>query len=239
VHVVRCFLIIMMGIILCACATSANMSQQFKQGKYSFQSGYYQEAFHELLPVAVNGNPEAQYAIGYMYYYGYGVPEDTESGIFWINKAAEQHYEPAIHALDLINKTPRAHRFSNQIKRQDALMHAVSPVPVRAPSKKMPVTKTHVTQVVPHLVPSISKKHYALQLFGSYDLSSVKILQSQLKLKNTGHVYQTKHNGRDWYVLTFGNFVTNAEASATTAHLPNELRGLHPWVRPVNSLTLV
>ena len=70
-----------------------------------FAEGDYKRAFHQLLPLACNGNPCAQYAVGYLYYYGYGVPEDSESGIFWMQKAASQGYVPAIKALSEINKT--------------------------------------------------------------------------------------------------------------------------------------
>ena len=89
-------------ILICACllsCASAKMSQELQQGKTSFNRGNYTVAFRQLLPLASEGNPEAEYAVGYMYYYGYGVVQDTETGIFWIRKAAMCHYVPAVNAL--------------------------------------------------------------------------------------------------------------------------------------------
>jgi len=36
-----------------------------------------------------------------MYYYGYGVTPDRETGYFWIKRSANQQYEPAVKALRL------------------------------------------------------------------------------------------------------------------------------------------
>ena len=56
-----------------------------------------------LLPLACNGLPDAQYGVGYMYYYGLGVAQDTDVGYFWIRRAANARYLPAIKALELID----------------------------------------------------------------------------------------------------------------------------------------
>ena len=84
---------------------SPKTMSELQQGKRAFDAGYYKTAMHELLPLACEGNAEAQYAVGYMYYYGYGAAQDTDSGVFWINRSATQHYQPAIDALAMIAKT--------------------------------------------------------------------------------------------------------------------------------------
>jgi TPR repeat protein len=95
--------IISICLLLQAC-TSAVQMHQYDEGKSSFTSGDYKSAFHQLLPLAAADNMRAQYAVGYMYYYGYGVTRDAESGLFWMQKSAAQHYAPAEKALDLIAK---------------------------------------------------------------------------------------------------------------------------------------
>lgn len=99
----RNFFVCLLSLSLVACA-STKMTPGLQQGKYYYESGYYKRAIHYLLPLAVNGNAEAQYAIGYMYYYGYGVAQDTETGYFWMAKSAEQHYGPAVKALGMIKR---------------------------------------------------------------------------------------------------------------------------------------
>jgi len=86
---------------LLACA-AGRIPQELQKGKMSFASGDYHAAFHELLPLASEGNVDAEYAVGYMYYYGYGVTRDCESGIFWMKKAADKGNLPAIKALSMI-----------------------------------------------------------------------------------------------------------------------------------------
>jgi TPR repeat protein len=103
----KLFLIILLSLSLIACASSSKPMYLAKiadleQGKRYFVEGYYKRAMHELLPLACDGAPEAQYAVGYMYYYGYGVSQDTDVGYFWIKRSADQHYAPAMAALGII-----------------------------------------------------------------------------------------------------------------------------------------
>lgn len=86
---------------------SPAMMSQLALGKQMFQDGYYKRALQQLLPLAAEGSMEAQYAVGYMYYYGLGGPQDTESGYFWIKRSAEQNYQPAINALVIVEKDKR------------------------------------------------------------------------------------------------------------------------------------
>lgn len=119
----RSLLITLLAMTLMACATtprqrsnetqppSLSLADQsyLEDGKRHFEEGFYKTAMHELLPVAVDGSAEAQYAVGYMYYYGYGVAQDTDVGFFWIQRAAGAHYPPAMQALNYI-QSKRMHR---------------------------------------------------------------------------------------------------------------------------------
>ncbi len=104
---IRFFLISLLSLSLIACATIKTtpfyVSSELQQGKRDFKEGYYKRAMHELLPLACDGNPEAQYAVGYMYYYGLGVAQDTDAGYFWIKRAANHHYALAAKALQMID----------------------------------------------------------------------------------------------------------------------------------------
>ncbi|VVC75079.1 hypothetical protein AQUSIP_03550 [Aquicella siphonis] len=96
---------------LLACATtSPRVQSELNQGKRYFEQGYYKRAMHELLPIACDGNAEAQYAVGYMYYYGLGVAQDTDVGHFWIMRSASKGYPPAIKALEMIEVSKKSNR---------------------------------------------------------------------------------------------------------------------------------
>jgi TPR repeat protein len=100
----RAILVCLLSLSLIACATtSPRIQSEVAQGKRYFAQGYYKRAMHELLPLACDGDPEAQYAVGYMYYYGLGVAQDTDVGHFWIKRSADHHYRPAIKAIEIID----------------------------------------------------------------------------------------------------------------------------------------
>lgn len=90
-------------IVGCA-AQNLRMTADVQQGQRLFEAGYYKRAMKQLLPAACEHNRVAEYAVGYMYYYGYGTPQDTDMGYFWIERSANQHYLPAIKALNIMTK---------------------------------------------------------------------------------------------------------------------------------------
>lgn len=92
---------------LIACTTAHDnmtpkMVSELQQGKRYFEAAYYRRAMSMLLPLAYQGSAEAQYAVGYMYYNGYGVARDPDVGYFWIKRAADKGYLQALQALPLI-----------------------------------------------------------------------------------------------------------------------------------------
>lgn len=51
---------------------------------------------------AQSGDPDAQYALGYMYYYGIDTIQDTQTARLWISKAAAQGQPLAVKAMQLL-----------------------------------------------------------------------------------------------------------------------------------------
>lgn len=82
----------------------ADANFHLEKGKVSFLAQKYQSAYHELIIPANEGNATAQYAVGYMYYYGKGVKKNKALGVQWIQKSAAQGYQTARQALQLIQK---------------------------------------------------------------------------------------------------------------------------------------
>lgn len=75
-----------------------------KQGIESFQVQNYRHAFIRLLPEAKAGQPDAQYAVGYMYYYGQGVIENRKKAWYWINRAAVAGQADARQAMEILRQ---------------------------------------------------------------------------------------------------------------------------------------
>lgn len=93
--------ILLLSLGLTACSISNRYS--FNQGIQAFRVQNYRTAFIRLLPEAQRGQPEAQYAVGYMYYYGQGVTENREQALYWIRCAAKAGNRDAIEALRILD----------------------------------------------------------------------------------------------------------------------------------------
>lgn len=82
-------------------------SLNLREGITSFKAQDYRRAFIRLVPEARKGQPDAQYAVGYMYYYGQGVVENRKKAWFWINKAAKAGQPEALAAAAILTSPLR------------------------------------------------------------------------------------------------------------------------------------
>lgn len=87
------------AIALSACISYTNLYE----GIACFRAEQYRTAFIRLKPEADKGQPDAQYAVGYMYYYGQGVVEDRKKALRWIRCAAKAGQPEAIEALKIMD----------------------------------------------------------------------------------------------------------------------------------------
>ena len=78
--------------------------QNLREGIQSFKVQDYRQAFVRLKPEAERGQSDAQYAIGYMYYYGEGVIENRRQAWYWITRAAEAGQSDAKAAVRILGK---------------------------------------------------------------------------------------------------------------------------------------
>jgi len=95
-----------MGLVFICCTmllSSCTFNQlNLSEGITSFKVQDYRQAFIRLKPEAEKGQPDAQYAVGYMYYYGQGVVEDREKARYWISCAAKAGQPDAIAAIKIL-----------------------------------------------------------------------------------------------------------------------------------------
>lgn len=274
----RRFIISVICLMLSAC-TSTIMMERMQAGKLCFSAGNFRPAFCRLLPVAVYGYPQAQYAVGYMYYYGYGVCRDTEAGLFWIQQSADQGYRPAICALAIIRRgaplcetdydryysgdeaapplgartcLPRTRPLPPCPPRRDQLLRSLPPRPYpgNVPRRLMEPVRTETwhssgspqPQVSKVILPRISQNNkdaYGLQVYGAFQLNHVKNLQNEMQLSQETRIWHTKHQNKDWYVLTYGSYPSIADAKLAREALPSQVKDLEPWVRNLSGLVRV
>lgn len=222
--------LLLLAFLLSSCA-SVQHAEEVQEGKIYFEDGDFKPAFHKLLPAAAAGNARAQYAVGYMYYYGYGVHEDTESGLFWMQKSAEQHYPPAVKALNIIEMCHGPSSYSPIYKpvSQPTIQEPIQKV-TTIERQEVPVRKTMPTEKL------IRADGYGLQLMGSYELADVKKAQTKLGVQSKSVIWHAENKGKDWYVLIYKHYATVADAEVAKKELPPELHALGPWVRGLDTL---
>jgi len=96
--------------LLSACfllwVTGAAMAGPYEDGKAAYDRGDYATAFRLWRALAEQGNAQAQYNLGVMYYKGRGVPRDYlyVFAYRWFNLAAAQGNKQAAHSRDYIAK---------------------------------------------------------------------------------------------------------------------------------------
>lgn len=100
------------------CASRVNLVE----GINCFRVQNYRQAFIHLKPEANKGQPDAQYAVGYMYYYGQGVVEDRKQAWFWINRAALAGQPDALKARAILGKPPETVR-NRRVEPFDPLLY--------------------------------------------------------------------------------------------------------------------
>jgi uncharacterized protein len=93
---------------------SAATGQSFDKGVPALYSGDYVAALENFEPLARQGNPSAQAALGLMYAEGKGVPQNYEESAFWYRRAADQGHAISQTNLGFMYVSGRGVRQDNQ-----------------------------------------------------------------------------------------------------------------------------
>jgi uncharacterized protein len=74
----------------------------FEDGAAAYKKGDYATALRLIGPIAEEGNAAAQFNLGVMHQFSYGVPQDNEAAVSWYRKAAEQGLAEAQYNLGVM-----------------------------------------------------------------------------------------------------------------------------------------
>ena len=78
--------------------------------------------------------------------------------------------------------------------------------------------------------------NFTVQLLGSRSEVNVKEFVADRQVADTHGYFETRHQSQPWYVVVFGNFDDRSTAAQAIQQLPESLRSLQPWVRPMNGI---
>ena len=87
-HLARFFLLVFAAAMFWGLAGCASSS--YEKGIRHYKPDDVAAAVSELKPLAEQGNAEAQFNLGSLYYQGRGVSQDYKEAVKWLRKAAEQ-----------------------------------------------------------------------------------------------------------------------------------------------------
>ena len=93
------------GSALLLLAATAAPAADFDAGMHAYHRGDHAGALDEFRPLAEEGDAAAQFALGFMYERGEGVPEDAGQAVFWYREAAEQGNADAQYNLGVMYRT--------------------------------------------------------------------------------------------------------------------------------------
>ncbi|BES83186.1 hypothetical protein PEC302107_01080 [Pectobacterium araliae] len=77
--------------------------------------------------------------------------------------------------------------------------------------------------------------HFTLQLSSASRSDTLKAYAKQHNLAHSW-VYETKRDGKSWYVLVTGVYASSGEAKQAIAALPAEVQAKKPWVKPIRQV---
>jgi len=79
---------------------------------------------------------------------------------------------------------------------------------------------------------SLKNKTFTLQIYGSYNIKDVKKMKKELSKTNKNVYYGcAQHNGKDWYVLTYGTYTSPLQARSSLNELPKHYQNNDAFAR--------
>jgi len=236
-QIVRNLLVLSCSIALSACShrsaiendqSTACTDNPFLQ-KYSCSIERVEDA-------AERGEPDAEYALGYMYYYGIDTTQDTDTALIWIKRAAAQGQPLAIQAAKMMSKQQYPNKGEASMDQQDTASPATTPVSKKA-QKSAHQHQWSAHQIAPAssaanlAIMKMPASHYTLQIMASSKIATIQNFVKSHHLGFAAKTYQTTAHGNPLYVLVYGNYPTRAAAQAAKSRLPANVQTMHPWVR--------
>lgn len=216
----------------------------------------YDCSLSRVQTAAENGSADAQYALGYMYYYGIDTIKDQQTAKLWIQRAAAQGQPLAKEAWTLIQSGQTSSDFHQKaVHELTQKSQAASTITQQEPSDMNQLNSTvpsepittalpayHAAQSSSNASPSVQPtvaniaqnnqpNSYTMQLMASAKLSDIKAFIVQNNLGSMAHYYETQLEGKPWYMLTYGDYPTASQAQLAVQQLPVALQDHHPWVK--------
>lgn len=182
----------------------------------------------QLQQAAQAGDPDAQYALGYMYYYGKGVPQDTHAALDWIKRASVQDQKQAVNAMSLLGSpAPSVPAAVPLPSSTSAAANEVTAVSAESDKQQTEPTEKTAKPVVANA--------YTIQLLSSSSKKSAEKYIKSNHLSGNARIYSSKKKSKTIYIVGYGSYSSTGEAKAMIKKLPASIRAKKPFVKSTGS----
>lgn len=216
-------------------------AQRFAQAKNAYLSENYALAASLLRPLAEHGHAQAQYALGYMHYYGLGMTRDETAAIHWLRASAGQGDQQALEALSVLasrapNKPPPPSPEPMEgatVIRPHQPPTAVENVPAAlGDHESTPLDMTNGLSWIRAQNPD----HYTLQLLSSSTEEGVKAYLREQAIGAQARYIRTSTPQGERFAVLYGTYASYELAQAAVAALPAPVRAGDPWIRRIGAV---
>ena len=172
---------------------------------------------------AARGNANAQYTLGYRYYYGIGVEENISLARYWFSEAAKNNQPMAAQALNDIEMW--------EAESQEDVTRRYVPKPAYLPP---PPENRHKYADLLTGKPTKNNGDLTLQLFEGNSREQAEQFIAEHDLYGADITTETANN-KTRYEVTYGAFSSMRKAQQAIKDLPEVVQNTKPSVRPMHS----
>lgn len=217
--VIVCLIVCLSG---CISNINAPTSQELEIAKWHYDRGNYDNNMVTIEKYAQQHYPDAEYILGYSYFYGKGKPINRKLANVYLQRAAQQQYYPALLALKII---------------ADAEKNNMSVVSYAADTSqdimvKKKLTKSHPIQTtLDHkLIYKINPSFYTVLMVTTIELKQILTIVDSYQLYDGYYIYKYRDEGVIYYGLINGKYQQQQDAKYTINNLPQMMRKWSPRI---------
>lgn len=257
---IKLILIILSIFVIAGCTTTTtkltqtkpliDQPAQYEKARDAFSKKDYVLAAELLKPLAEQGNADAQYALGYMYHNGLGVPRNYKLALQWMSAASAKGNKKATEALHRISVLNTETTNSDLLKEEEQQptnkpKSAITAIPTESPgpTESPETAKNGVAQKKQTILTADEQwimgqpdSHFTIQLMASGSESALKKFIKDHNLHDSAVIYRTQRHDKDWFTLVEGSYESFKQVNEALKKLPPPLQSAKPWPKSIGDI---
>ncbi len=214
--------------------------KEMEVAKWHFDHEEYGEALPTIQKFADHDDPDAQYMLGYMYFYGHGIEVNRIKAKYYFDESGKKGYPPALMAKHVIAEKQAERNISilrpinltedNQVNMKpqfSVVKNSFSKI--NDISNKKTKSKKNI-QLDDKKILLVSSRIFTIQMLALANLDELKKVISKYELYDGYYLYQTIRNDKPWYVLINGSYKKVSSARKSIEQLPKVMKKWKPFV---------